>query len=94
MNEYCVIMIYFGQSLLLQSGRKPNDYDKYGLNDEKQALRELKQKNINSFALAIESQAKYYLPQMFGINNYEILSQPVEMLEALAKLFEKIRYTG
>ncbi|NQX81302.1 MAG: VWA domain-containing protein [Flavobacteriaceae bacterium] len=84
--------------LLLLSDGKPNDYDKYegkhGLNDVKQALRELEQKNINSFALAIESQAKYYLPQMFGVNNYEILSQPVEMLEALAKLFEKIRYMG
>ena len=75
---------------------KPNDYDKYegkyGIQDVKQALYELKSKSINSYALAIEAQAKYYLPQMFGQNHYQIITTPVELLKALVKLYEKIKY--
>jgi nitric oxide reductase NorD protein len=82
--------------VLLLSDGKPNDYDRYegryGINDVKQALRELNERQINSYALAIEAQAKYYLPQMFGQNHYEILTNPVELIQALAKLYEKIKH--
>ncbi len=82
--------------IILISDGKPNDYDKYegkyGIQDVKQALRELNGRNINSYALAIEKQAKYYLPQMFGQNHYQILTTPVELLQALVKLFEKIKH--
>jgi len=82
--------------VILISDGKPNDYDKYegkyGVNDVKQALRELNSRNINSYALAIEAQAKYYLPQMFGQNHYQILTTPVELLQSLVKLYEKIKY--
>lgn len=81
--------------IILISDGKPNDYDKYegkyGINDTKQALRELNQKNINSYALAIEAQAKYYLPQMFGQNHYQILTNPLELITALVKLYDKIK---
>ncbi len=81
--------------LLFISDGKPNDYDKYegkyGINDIKQALRELNVAGINSYALAIEAQAKYYLPMMFGQNRYKILTNPVELLKALIELFEKIK---
>ena len=83
--------------VILISDGKPNDYDKYegsyGINDIKQAIRELNEKNINSYALAIEAQAKYYLPQMFGQNHYQILTTPVELLKSLVKLYEKIKHT-
>ncbi|MFN8431519.1 MAG: VWA domain-containing protein [Spirosomataceae bacterium] len=82
--------------IILISDGKPNDYDKYegkyGINDVKQALRELHEQQINSYALAIEAQAKYYLPQMFGQNHYQILTTPEELLESLILLFEKIKY--
>jgi len=82
--------------VILLSDGKPNDYDKYegkyGINDVKQALRELNQRQINSYALAIEAQAKYYLPQMFGQNHYQILTTPVELLQSLVKLYEKIKH--
>ena len=80
--------------LILLSDGKPNDYDryegKYGIQDIKQALREMSPDGINNFALAIEEQAKYYLPQMFGKNHYNILSSPVEMIDSLAKLYKRI----
>ncbi|SNZ01486.1 nitric oxide reductase activation protein NorD [Flagellimonas pacifica] len=82
--------------VILISDGKPNDYDryegKYGINDIKQALRELNERQINSYALAIEAQAKYYLPQMFGQNHYQILTTPVELLQSLVKLYEKIKH--
>lgn len=82
--------------VILVSDGKPNDYDryegKYGINDIKQALRELNERQINSYALAIEAQAKYYLPQMFGQNHYQILTTPVELLQSLVKLYERIKY--
>tara|TARA_R110002073_G_scaffold174557_7_gene331793 strand:+ start:8798 stop:10564 length:1767 start_codon:yes stop_codon:yes gene_type:complete len=82
--------------VILISDGKPNDYDKYegkyGIKDVKQALRELNEGQIHSYALAIEAQAKYYLPQMFGQNHYQILTTPVELLQSLVKLYEKIKH--
>jgi len=81
--------------VILLSDGKPNDFDryegKYGIQDVKQAIRELGEKQINSYALAIESNAKYYLPQMFGQNHYQILSSPNELITSLVKLYEKIK---
>lgn len=82
--------------VLLISDGKPNDYDKYegkyGIQDVKKAIYELNTRQINSFAFAIEAQAKYYLPQMFGQNNYEILTTPIELLKSIVKLYKKIKY--
>lgn len=82
--------------VVLLSDGKPNDFDKYegqyGVQDVKQALRELKENNVESYALAIESTAKYYLPQMFGSNHYQILSSPIDLIHSLVKLYERIKY--
>lgn len=80
--------------IILLSDGKPNDYDtyegKYGIEDVKKALSELEQKHIHTFSLAIEAQAKYYLPQMFGHNNYNILSKPNDLPIAFGKFYKKI----
>ena len=82
--------------IILLSDGKPNDFDryegKYGINDTKQALRELHGQQINTFALAIEANAKYYLPQMFGHANYNILTNPQQMISSLIGLFTRIRF--
>ncbi len=81
--------------IILLSDGKPNDYDKYegkyGIQDVRQALRELSERDINAYALAIEAQARYYLPQMFGQNHYQILTTPVELLRAMVGLYARIR---
>ncbi len=83
--------------LILLSDGKPNDYDKYegkyGVEDIKQSLREMKAFGINNFAFAIEEQAKYYLPQMFGDNHYNILTSPIELLNSLTKLYDRIEHS-
>ncbi|MCB9360861.1 MAG: VWA domain-containing protein [Flavobacteriales bacterium] len=80
--------------IILLSDGKPNDYDTYegvyGVEDVKQSLRELDKKHINTFALAIEAQAKYYLPQMFGHNNYNILPKPSDLPIAFSKFYKRI----
>ena len=80
--------------IILLSDGKPNDYDRYegtyGIQDIKQSLREMNHEGINNFAVAIEEEARYYLPVMFGSNHYNILSSPVEMIRALSKLFRRI----
>lgn len=83
--------------IILLSDGKPNDYDRYegnyGIHDVKQALRELNQNQINSYALAIESTAKFYLPQMFGQNHYQIVSSPNELIHSMVQLYEKLRFS-
>ena len=81
--------------VILLSDGKPNDYDKYegryGIADVKQALREMHEYHINTYAIAIESTAKYYLPQMFGQNHYNILSHPEMLLHSLTTLYQRIQ---
>ncbi|MCP3931873.1 MAG: VWA domain-containing protein [Bacteroidetes bacterium] len=81
--------------VILLSDGKPNDYDKYegkyGVADVKQALREMHANHINTYAVAIESIARYYLPQMFGQNHYNILSHPDMLIQSLALLYKRIQ---
>jgi nitric oxide reductase NorD protein len=80
--------------VLLLSDGKPTDYDvyegKYGIGDVRQCVREAQAQDINIFSLAIDKDAKFYFPQLFGKSNYEILSGPEQLSEQLMKLFSKI----
>ncbi|MFC2175593.1 nitric oxide reductase activation protein NorD [Bacteroidota bacterium] len=80
--------------IVLLSDGKPNDYDKYegkyGLADVKKALGELNEMHISTHAFAIEEQARYYLPLMFGTKQYNVLSNYREMLYSLSALCERI----
>ena len=80
--------------MILLSDGKPNDYDKYegkyGVADVKQALREMHEQHINTYAIAIESTARFYLPQMFGQNHYNILSHADMLISSLAVLYRRI----
>jgi len=80
--------------ILLLTDGKPNDYDRYegnqGLEDVKKALYELENKGINTFALAIESISRYYLPLMFGHRNYNILSKPEDLPKSLGDFYRRI----
>ena len=81
--------------LMILSDGKPNDFDryegKYGVEDVKQALKELYALNINAYAYAIETSARHYLPHMFGANHFQIISSPSDVVAAFTKLFLKIK---
>jgi nitric oxide reductase NorD protein len=53
-------------------------------------VRELYERHISTYAVAVESVARYYLPQMFGQNHYNILSHPDQLVQALALLYRRI----
>ncbi len=80
--------------VVLLSDGKPNDYDKYegkyGLADVKKALEELNGLHISTHAFAIEEQARYYLPLMFGPKQYNVLANYREMLYSMSALCERI----
>jgi nitric oxide reductase NorD protein len=80
--------------LLLISDGKPTDYDRYegryGIADVKHAIREAHALGIGTRALAIDAEAKFYLPQMFGHGNYEILSHPSRLASCLTKIYAEV----
>lgn len=77
--------------LLLLSDGKPMDYDRYegryGMADVRQALREAHAARCATFALAVEREAKHYLPPMFGQGGFEILQSPRQLPERLARVY-------
>ena len=80
--------------LLLLSDGKPTDYDRYegryGIADVRQALREAQQARIYTYALAVDEQAKLYMPQMFGRGNFQILPHPTHLVRSLAALYRRL----
>ncbi len=80
--------------IVVLSDGKPNDYDKYegtyGISDIKQALRELEKNHIHTHTFAIEEKAKYYLPQIFGKDSYNVLSNPREMLISMTHFCQRV----
>lgn len=80
--------------LLLISDGKPTDYDRYegryGVADVRQAVREAHQARIHTHALAIDIQAKLYLPQMFGSGHFEILPHPTHLVRKLTEVYSRL----
>jgi nitric oxide reductase NorD protein len=80
--------------LMLLTDGKPNDYDRYegvyGIQDTRKAIREASRSNIHVTALAVDAEARYYLPQMFGNGGFEILRHPQQLPLALLNFYLKI----
>src|SRR5687767_3114364 len=80
--------------LLLISDGKPMDYDRYegryGIADVRQAIREALRARIHTYALAVDVQAKLYLPQMFGAGNFHILPHPTYLVRGLTDLYRRL----
>lgn len=80
--------------LIVLTDGKPTDYDKYegkhGMEDIKQALKEMKQKQIQYHAVAIEDTAKFYLPMMFGRQHFSIVTHAEKLSFVLQQLYQKI----
>ena len=80
--------------LLLLSDGKPIDYDRYegryGIADIRQAIREAHHSRIHTYALAIDVQAKLYLPQMFGSGSFRILPHPSHLVRGLSEVYGQL----
>ncbi|WP_246057428.1 nitric oxide reductase activation protein NorD [Leptospira gomenensis] len=80
--------------ILLLSDGKPNDYDRYegryGMEDVKRAIRECENDKVGFYALAIDKQAKQFLPAMLGQGSYRILPNPSYLPDALTDFYMKL----
>ena len=80
--------------MLLISDGKPTDYDRYegryGIADVRQAIREAGQERIHTYALAVDVQARAYLPHMFGTGNLQILPHPTHLVRSLAQVYGRL----
>lgn len=77
--------------LLVLSDGKPSDFDRYegryGIGDIRQAIREAESQGVHIHALAIDKQARDYLPQMLGSQRFAIVRHPGDLPEALGRFF-------
>ncbi|MCE9598292.1 MAG: VWA domain-containing protein [Spirochaetia bacterium] len=84
--------------ILLISDGKPNDYDRYegrhGIEDVKKSIQEARVAGVRSYALAVEADAKNYLPAMFGKGFYRILPRPEILPEALSEFYVQLKQSG
>jgi nitric oxide reductase NorD protein len=45
---------------------------------------------MHTYALAVDVQAKLYLPEMFGTGNYQILLHPSHLVHSSAQLYTRL----
>ncbi len=77
--------------LLIISDGKPNDEDRYdgryGIEDTKKALQEIKKKGITPFCITIDLDAKEYLNYLFGQNGYAIVRDGQKLPKVLTEVY-------
>ena len=65
--------------LITLSDGRPEDYGgykgKYGIEDTRHALLEMKQSGIHAFCITIDNEAQEYLPHMYGAANYAVIDE-------------------
>lgn len=80
--------------LLLVSDAKPTDYDRYegrhGIADVRQAVREAERSGIRAHALAIDSEARDWLPALFGPGAWHALPRPERTVDVLAEVYGRL----
>ena len=77
--------------LLIISDGKPNDEDRYdgryGIEDTKKAIEEVRKKGITPFCLTVDVDAKEYLAYLFGKNGYAILRDGQKLPKVLPEVY-------
>ncbi len=77
--------------LLIISDGKPNDEDRYdgryGIEDTKKAIEEIRQKGITPFCLTVDLDAKEYLRYLFGRNGYAVVRDGQKLPKVLPEIY-------
>lgn len=77
--------------LLIISDGKPNDVDKYdgryGIEDSKKAIEEVKQKGMTPFCITIDVEAKDYLSYLFGKNGYVVVRDSKKLPKVIPEVY-------
>ncbi|QOY55481.1 VWA domain-containing protein [Candidatus Sulfurimonas marisnigri] len=77
--------------LLIISDGKPNDVDRYdgryGIEDTKKAIQEVKKLGITPFCITIDLEAKDYLSYLFGKNGYVVVRDSKKLPKVLPEIY-------
>lgn len=77
--------------LFIISDGKPNDEDRYdgryGIEDTKKAIEEVKKKGITPFCLTVDLDAKEYLSYLFGRNGYAVVRNGQKLPKVLPEVY-------
>lgn len=71
-----------------------DDYDTYrgayGIEDTRQALIEARRDGIHSFCITIDTEAKDYLPHMYGAANYVVINEVKKLPLKVADIYRRL----
>jgi nitric oxide reductase NorD protein len=77
--------------MLIISDGKPNDVDRYdgryGIEDTKKAIQELRKKGITPFCVTIDLEAKDYLSYLFGKGGYALVRDSKKLPKVLPEIY-------
>ena len=80
--------------LITLSDGKPEDYDgyrgEYGIEDTRMALFEARREGIHPFCITIDSEARDYLPHMYGAANYIVIDEVNKLPLKVADIYRHI----
>jgi len=80
--------------LITLSDGKPDDYDTYrgayGIEDTRQALIEAKRTGIHSFCITIDTEARDYLPHMYGAANYTVIDEVRKLPLKVSDIYRRL----
>ncbi len=77
--------------LLIISDGKPNDEDRYdgryGIEDTKKAIEEVKKKGITPFCITIDLESKEYLSYLFGRNGFAVVRDGQKLPKVIPEVY-------
>ena len=80
--------------LVTLSDGKPDDYDTYrgayGIEDTRQALIEAKRDGIHAFCITIDTEARDYLPHMYGAVNYTVIDEVRKLPLKVSDIYRRL----
>ncbi|MGD9602886.1 MAG: nitric oxide reductase activation protein NorD [Gammaproteobacteria bacterium] len=80
--------------LITLSDGKPEDYGsyrgRYGVEDTRHALLEVKRSGIHPFCITIDKEAQSYLPHMFGPSNFTVVDDVQKLPYKVADIYRRL----
>ena len=80
--------------LITLSDGKPEDYGsyrgKYGIEDTRHALLEVKRSGIHPFCITIDKEAQSYLPHMYGPSNFTVVDEVPKLPWKVADIYRRL----
>jgi nitric oxide reductase NorD protein len=81
--------------LITLSDGKPDDYNdgyrgKYGIEDTRKSLQEAQRSGIHPFCITIDTEARQYLPHMYGAVNYTVVDEVKKLPLKVTDIYRRL----